>query len=307
MDRLEANFSSEYYLVTLPYSTGVSFFDPASISSEDTSFAYGAFVRVTTNVSPYSMTVFCVADPDHVIPSLSNPANDEVYVHDGYDWRALTFSSEVSKSEGRVVGLLVGDMFADDWVLGSRELVDNLTGEAGKANFAVASTLSEGQREHLAAKGFTVQSMTGIIDFLGESVGQIQDDMVFVLLPSAFVIAVLSYAFIGSETSDRRHDIGILKTVGAGRASILRMLLSNALFISVWGGVLGLAFGIVMSYAISTVASSMVTSVFVLSIDPLVLLLAFASTIAAGVTGALIPSLRMTTSSPVSDLREGLA
>jgi hypothetical protein len=43
-----------------------------------------------------------------------------------------------------------------------------------------------------------------------------------------------------------------------------------------------------------------------MDIDPLLLALAFVSTVAAGLVGAIIPTLRMTMSSPVSDLREGM-
>ncbi len=197
------------------------------------------------------------------------------------------------------------DEFMDEWLLGSPGLLANLTGEPTMVNFAIAESLTQGQRGDLASMGFSVQAMTGIIDFLGQSMDQIQDDVLLVLVPSSFVVAVLSYGFIGAEVADRRHDIGILKTIGARRSRILKMLLANALLISLWGGVLGLAFGIVLSYGISTAASSLFTSVFLMSIEPIVLALAFLSTIAAGMVGALLPTLRMTMSSPVRDLREG--
>jgi hypothetical protein len=48
----------------------------------------------------------------------------------------------------------------------------------------------------------------------------------------------------------------------------------------------------------------MFTSVFVIKASESLLILSFIVTVGAGVAGALVPSLRMTLSSPVEDLKE---
>jgi putative ABC transport system permease protein len=156
----------------------------------------------------------------------------------------------------------------------------------------------------LEEQGFVVQPLIGIIDFLNSGVHEIKNDAVWVLIPSAFVIAVLAYSFIGSETADRRHDIGIVKTLGAGRKRVLGYLLLNALVISAWGGLLGVALGVVLSYALSTAASAMFTSVFMIETSEMLLVVSFFATVGAGVLGALIPAVKMTLTSPVQDLKE---
>jgi ABC-type antimicrobial peptide transport system permease subunit len=307
MDKLEGSFSSDYYLVTRASESGLAPFNLSEVASSLDRCASGYFVDVTLDVTSSSAAVFCLEDDgDPLFPYITQPVANEVYVPNGLDFGLFNVTSQVEEAQVEVAGILSSDQFPGDWILGTRGLVDSLSGLLGVANFALTDSISGDQRAHLESEGFSVQSMTGIIDFLGLSVDQVEKDMVIILLPASFVIAVLSYGFVGSETADKRHDIGILKTIGTGRARLLRLLLSNALLIALWGGALGLAFGIVLSYAISTAASSVFMSVFLMDIDPLLLALAFVSTVAAGLVGAIIPSLRMTMSSPVSDLREGM-
>ena len=145
----------------------------------------------------------------------------------------------------------------------------------------------------------------GIVEFLDSGMSEIETDANWVLLPSAFVISVLAYSFMSMEISDRAHDIGILKTVGAGRRSILYYLMINAVVVSTFAGLVGLALGIILSYGISTLASTMFTAVFIVRADEIVLAVAFLATLGAGIVGALLPSIRMTFTTPVHDLKEG--
>lgn len=85
---------------------------------------------------------------------------------------------------------------------------------------------------------------------------------------------------------------------------MLGYLLFNALAISAYGGLIGVALGVVVSYALSTAASAMFTSVFIIESSEVLLVLSFLATLGAGVLGALIPALRMTYTSPVQDLKE---
>jgi len=203
-----------------------------------------------------------------------------------------------------VLGKYSSAMFPNDWLLCSRTMMSELLGGAEPPyNFAVAKKLDSADIEHLESAGFSVQPTVAIMGFLESSMDEIEDDAAWVLLPSAFVIAVLAYSFIGAETADRRHDIGIIKTLGAGRRRIFGYLLMNAFVISAYGGVFGVALGVVLSYALSTAASAVVSSVFVIETSEMLLVSAFLVTLAAGVVGAVLPALRMTLTSPVQDLR----
>ncbi|MGQ9587552.1 MAG: FtsX-like permease family protein [Thermoplasmata archaeon] len=301
MDTLKDNFVPEYSLVTLPGESGPELFSNAMLSSVSAKTAFGLFVNVVAYPSMQEVTVFAVDDPHDVLPESIAAFGNDVLV--GQDLQ-LSGHIVLGQTNVTVVGKFSSSLFSSDWILGSVDLLDGLTGRVGMCNFAIVKGLSELESGELRSDGFSVQAALGIVDFLDSSVREVESDASWALLPSAFVIAVLAYSFMGSETADRRHDIGILKTVGAGRWRILSYLLVNAAAISAWGGLLGLGLGIVLSYAVSTAASAMFTSVFVMRASEMLLLSSFAATVGAGVMGAVLPSIRMTLSSPVKDLRE---
>jgi putative ABC transport system permease protein len=305
MDKLASNFSAENYLVTMPGETGPEFFSVEDLESIYGQYAVGAFVDATVLPQNMSVTVFALEDKWNAVGELYYVTGDNLLVG-----TALQISGDVTligpqEVSASVSGRFSSSIFPNDWATGSMALLSELTGQTDDLyNFAITKSLNASAVAGLEGKGFTVQPLIGIIEFLDSGVNEIESDTTWVLLPSAFVIAVLAYSFLGSETADRRHDIGIIKTLGAGRRRVLAYLLLNALAISAYGGLLGVALGVVVSYALSTAASAMFTSVFIIESSEVLLLMAFMATLAAGVLGALIPALRMTYTSPVQDLKE---
>lgn len=303
MDKLEDNFSSEYFLITMPLADGPSFFMPAELSAILNKSATGMFSQEELNPSGVVTVVFSVSDPSHVLRESITTSADEVLAGTGLQViGSITIGS--TSVGATVAGHFSSTIFPSDWLLASEALMRTLTEQVDSVNFAIAKTLSSTEIDGLVENGFSVQNMIGIIDFLKDGVGQIEQDVWWILIPSSFVIAVLAYSFLGSETVDRRHEIGILKTIGAGRFKILSYLLADSLIISLWGGLLGLALGIVLTYGVSTALSSMFTSAFVLEINEWLLVASFLATVGAGVLGALPPAFKMTATSPVQDLKE---
>ena len=299
-EKLERNFSADYYLVTLPGEHGMGFFDQSELSGSYAKSAFGMFALVTAQPSGQNITVFSIEDPNHVLTSSLSTTGNDVLAGTNL---ALVGNLSLRSETVTVSGKFSSSMFSDDWLFGSPELLHSLTGQPG-FNFAVSRSLTADEIASLESNGFSVEPMIGIIQFLRSGVGEIERDMSWVLLPSSFVTAVLAYSFLGSETADRRHEIGIIKTIGAGRRRVLSYLLANAAIVSAWGGAMGLALGIVLSYGISTIASTMFASVFMIKASETLLLLSFAAAVFAGLAGALIPAVKMTWSSPVEDLKE---
>lgn len=305
MDKLAGSFSVETYLLTMPGESGPEFFTQGDLDSIHGHYAVGIVADATVLPPNTSVTVFCFEDPWHVV--------GEQYYLTGYDFLAgttLSLSGDIvligeHEVNGDVSGKYSSSVFPNDWIMGTAESLQGLTGQTtGMYNFALAKDINETVMAALEDEGFSVQPLIGIIEFLDSGVSEIEADTTWVLLPSSFVIAVLAYSFLGSETADRIHDIGIIKTLGAGRRRVLSYLLLNAFIISAYGGLLGIALGIVVSYALSTAASAMFTSVFVIKSSEVLLVMGFFVTLGAGVLGALIPALRMTFTSPVHDLKE---
>ena len=305
MNKLAGNFSTEMYLITLPGEDG-----PDIISSSDIDPFAGRIAKgfhVEALAMPYNQTVgvFSIWNQDGVL-------KEQLYVKERtlLAGTALAMAGEITLVANNTVNATVegkfsSSFFPPSWMLTRADVVSDLTGMAVDAyNFAIVKGMSASEVDSMEAKGYIIQPLIGIIDFLNSGVHEIKNDATWVLIPSAFVIAVLAYSFIGSETSDRRHDIGIIKTLGAGRRRVLGYLMLNALLISAWGGLLGVALGVVLSYALSTAASAMFTSVFMIETSEILLIVSFLATVGAGVLGALIPAVRMTMTSPVQDLKE---
>ena len=305
MDKLTGSFTTDRYLITLQGEDGPDFIPSADLEPFSFKIAQGVFVEAF--VIPYNqtVTVFSVSDRFGVLPEHFYIYQDDLLI--GPD---LAMSGEVTLVANNTVLAHIGGRFSSSffppsWILAREDLVDSLTGQtAGSCNFAVARGLNATEIAGLEDQGYLVQPLIGIIDFLDDGVREIKNDAIWVLVPSAFVIAVLAYSFIGSETADRRHDIGIVKTLGAGRRRVLGYLMLNALAISAWGGLLGIALGVVLSYALSTAASAMFTSVFLIETSEILLTISFLATVGAGVLGAMIPAIKMTLTSPVQDLKE---
>ena len=302
-ENLADNFSSEYSLVTKPSSTGLEFFGQEEMA-EGVSIAGGILVDAAIVGSEDRVIVFAVDDQNGVLDEAFSVSESDVLVGQGYDYASeITLVAESSVTVD-VAGRFSSSMFPSAWMLGGMALLRELSSAPTGYNFAVALGLGAGSVEELETSGFSVQPMIGIIEFLDSGIREIQADATWILIPSTFVIAVLAYSFVGSETFDRRHDIGIVKTVGAGRWKILYYLMLNALVISAWGGALGVALGIVLSYGTSTVASALFTSVFIIKASVPLMAVSFAVTVLAGLLGSLLPAAKMTLTKPVEDLKE---
>lgn len=303
MDTLADNFTSEYSLVSFPGDSGMDFFRPSELGTAEGRSAL--CVVAAASAGTEQVVVFSVSDPGGVLDETLSASGDEVKAGTSVPLSGDVTLTAVTSQDAVIVSRFSSSMFPSTWVLGSPELLLALTAhEEGACNLAIAQKLTAEERTMLESAGFSVQPMVSIVEFLDSSVDELESAAYWVLVPSAFVIAVLAYSFIGAEVSDKRHDIGIIKTIGAGRRRVLSYLLGESAIICAYGGALGLALGIVMSYAISTVASHMFASVFVIDVEEVMLITSFAVTVAAGVLGAVIPAVRMTVSTPVKDLRE---
>ncbi|MBI4556704.1 MAG: lipoprotein-releasing ABC transporter permease subunit [Candidatus Hydrogenedentes bacterium] len=74
--------------------------------------------------------------------------------------------------------------------------------------------------------------------------------LVFIVLVAAFNIASTLIMVV----MEKRRDIGILRTIGASRASVLQLFILEGLFIGLGGTVIGVVCGTVLAYNINPVA-----------------------------------------------------
>ena len=300
MDKLSDNFESDLYLVTWD-----GFAGPESLSSLINQSALGAYTFAVVEPLGMSVTVFAVSDPNHILPEVLAVDGNNVRVGSSLSLTGNISLHAIGEVDAVVVGKYSSSIFPSNWILGNQSLVYSLADRPGEEyNFAIAKSLSPEELRTLEWRGFHVQRFVGIIQFLDSGINEIQADATWVLVPSSVFVALLAYSYIGSEISDRRHEIGILKTIGAGRRKVLSYILSGAVLTCGWGAALGLALGIVLSYGLATAASSLFTSVFLIHMEENLLVMSYLITLAAGFVGALVPALRMAMTRPVNDLKE---
>ena len=97
--------------------------------------------------------------------------------------------------------------------------------------------------------------------------------------------------------SERTNEIGLRKALGARPSVILLQFLTEAVIISLFGGILGVVFGI----GISFLASLLIGYTFIYNPATLVLSLLFS--LAVGVIFGLLPARRAAKMNPIEALR----
>jgi putative ABC transport system permease protein len=119
----------------------------------------------------------------------------------------------------------------------------------------------------------------------------------------------LVYNALSVSVAERRHDIGILRSVGATRGQIAGLFVGEAAFLGLFGSFLGLPLG----YALARIAlgplSRMISEVFAplespeIEISARTLWLAIASGMATTIFAALIPAVQASLEEPADAVR----
>jgi putative ABC transport system permease protein len=99
------------------------------------------------------------------------------------------------------------------------------------------------------------------------------------------------------SVSERTHEIGIRKAIGAQRSDILMQFLIEAVAISITGGLIGLYLGYLGSLAVSSLTS------MTLTITPGIAALGLSFSIAVGVVFGSYPANRAAKLRPIDALR----
>ena len=110
----------------------------------------------------------------------------------------------------------------------------------------------------------------------------------FVLLIACANVANLTLA----RLSRRKRELAVRAAIGAGRARILRQLVTESTMIALAGGVLGLGIAAASRHFLVSFASRFTPRAAEISIDGRVLLFTLAASLATGIVFGAIPALR---------------
>jgi putative ABC transport system permease protein len=115
--------------------------------------------------------------------------------------------------------------------------------------------------------------------------------LVTALLAMAVFIALFGIVnTLGLSVLERRHEIGLLRAVGLGRGQTRRMIRWEAVIIALFGGVLGVAIGILFGWALQSALADQGVSELKIPVGSLIFWLLFAA--GAGVLAAAWPARR---------------
>ena len=99
------------------------------------------------------------------------------------------------------------------------------------------------------------------------------------------------------SVSERNHEIGVRKAVGASSRNILMQFLFEALILSILGGIFGLILGYFLAFIISTITP------FAPYISWEIVLITLLTTLAVGIIFGIYPALKAAAKNPIDSLK----
>lgn len=185
-------------------------------------------------------------------------------------------------------------------MLVDRDLVSYLQGEArdldgsGAAAAAIVDVLNVRHRNAFRYRSERMSSYVATADRILNWVAMIgaAGALVSLLVGGLAIMNIMSTSVI-----ERTNEIGVRRAIGATKTAIRLQFLTEAVLISVIGGVLGVLVGT----AIVTLASAL--SIYTIHISLEGLVVAMMSTFAVGITSGYYPALTASRLAPVEALR----
>jgi putative ABC transport system permease protein len=173
----------------------------------------------------------------------------------------------------------------------SAEAIDPLRGE-----IAALLRVRHGIRKEMK-DDFTVVDLKEVTALKSQAMGLISV-LGRIAAAASFLIGALGILSIMILiVNERRVEIGIRRAVGSRKRDIILQFLMESSFISVSGGIIGMAAGFLMSLAIAKVLG------YPVSVSIPGLLLAFAASALSGIVAGIYPSFKATQIHPVDIIR----
>ena len=221
--------------------------------------------RLMINDAPY--TVLGVMPPTFEFPAA------------GVDiWRPVTLG-HIDPNERR----------SHNWYVVARLAPDATLRTASAEMRAIAGALAREYPQYMKGFGTSVVSMTD------DMVATVRP-MLFILLAGATLLLVVACANIANlllaRAVGRRREMAVRGALGAGRARLVRQLLTESVVIALVGGTLGVVVAAALTRALPALAPSDIPRLSAVRIDGAVLAYALTITLASGLLFGLAPVVR---------------
>jgi putative ABC transport system permease protein len=129
-------------------------------------------------------------------------------------------------------------------------------------------------------KAFTKQFM--------EQIGNIGKILVSVVFAVFFTMLLVTANTMAQSVRERTNEIGVLKTLGFSAGSVLRLILGEALFLTIVGGLIGFGLAVL---AVGGLQPTMKKYFPIFAIDSSTLVVSFGLMVAMGVIAGLWPAM----------------
>jgi predicted permease len=171
-------------------------------------------------------------------------------------------------------------------------------------NAYVAQLTRAYPQEYPAAAGWALRLVPIKEDLVGP-----QRTELFILLGAVGFVLLIACVNIANlllaRSSSRRREIAIRLTMGAGRARLIRQLLTESTLLAAISGVVALVTVLFLKNAIVSLAPADIPRLNEVDISPAVLLFAFGISLVTGVLFGLVPALQSARADQIENLREG--
>ncbi len=154
------------------------------------------------------------------------------------------------------------------------------------------------QRRHRAGASYNVQNLKAILD-TADSIATVLTIVLIIVSAIALLISGIGIMNIMLVTvTERTREIGLRMAVGASRREILLQFLVESVMISLAGGTVGIAIGLLLPLSVR-----LLTNQVQVPISPLSVVVAFAVSFTVGVGFGLLPARRASQLNPTEALR----
>ena len=133
-----------------------------------------------------------------------------------------------------------------------------------------------------------------------ENIQTLQSAVSTIVFVAALIAALMILNTMNMSVYERTKEIGILRAIGWGKNHIFRLIMSEALVISILGGVLGCIFGVLLAFILE---GSGQMPFLRISVTPVLVVQALVFACVVGMLSGLLPAVRAMKMKPIDTLR----
>jgi putative ABC transport system permease protein len=145
---------------------------------------------------------------------------------------------------------------------------------------------------------FTITTQQQMLDTLGSVLGVLTFAVAALGSISLLVGAVGIFTIMTIAVRERTAEVGLLRALGAGRRQVLALFLSEAVVLSLLGGLAGLLFGASVAWLLGEAVSQLPVSFSTLYMG-----LALGLSVVIGLVAGILPAMNAARLDPVEALR----